>query len=254
MRVRLTGQFLNGGVFSHFMLMMQNIVDYSPKEIGGIYMDCRDHRIHGNPFTFVLANTQDSHYIEKICTNRGIYTHKEGLGNGLIEKDKNFEYMKLACKKIIFHYKINEWLKMYSETYLTGNTLGIHIRTGDMSVIHPQYGKYLTEDYIKKANELIVSEQINTIFVATDNFESLSKAMNQLNCRVVFFPCALREKLDTFDNPNLQEVNLFSERLWEECFMEALLLSRCNQLLCTTSNLTNAAILFSDSITKIHRL
>jgi hypothetical protein len=193
------------------------------------------------------------------CQNYGCFTgdkYKElsqgRFGLGDIEKYESFARLKEICSKINIKKKITDVLDSYSPV-VNGKTLGVHVRTSDMNLVHPEYGNFTTSDYIMKIHEIIRIENINNIFVASDNEESIELISKEFK-NVVSYPCKFREKKEVFYNDHMHVENFHNPLLWEEAFIEMLLLSRCGQLLCRVSNLANASILFSNTLTKIHRL
>ena len=64
----------------------------------------------------------------------------------------------------------------------------------------------------------------------------------------------LRGVSEVEDTGHLQAENLSTKKLWEEAFLDMMLLSKCSQLVCRTSNVVNASILFSDTIQSVIRI
>ena len=55
------------------------------------------------------------------------------------------------------------------------------------------------------------------------------------------------------DDWNWEYHMFFNKTFWQESVVEVLTLSKCGGLICTDSNFSNAALLFTDSIAKVRR-
>jgi hypothetical protein len=135
-------------------------------------------------------------------------------------------------------------------------TLGVHVRLTTMS-IHNNYDKTTIDDYFR-----IVDNELNTgmydgIYVATDNVESLIKMEQRYSNIIRYYPNLHRlptEEITERWQWSWEYDMFFHKRFWQESFMEAMTLARCGGLVCNTSNFSNAAIVFSNSIKKVIRL
>lgn len=134
--------------------------------------------------------------------------------------------------------------------------LGIHIRMTTMSV-HSNIENVMFEDYCKAVDEELATGQYDGIYVATDNVESLVKMERRYSNLIRYYPnlCRLPTESITERWQWSWEYDLFfHKRFWQESFMEAMTLARCGGLVCRTSNFSNAAIVFSNTIRKVRRL
>ena len=135
-------------------------------------------------------------------------------------------------------------------------TLGIHIRMTTMSV-HSNIENVTFEDYCNVVDEELATGHYDGIYVATDNVESLVKMERRYPHLIRYYPnlCRLPTEEITERWQWSWEYDLFfHKRFWQESFMEAMTLARCGGLVCRTSNFSNAAIVFSNSIRKVKRL
>ena len=114
------------------------------------------------------------------------------------------------------------------------------------------YGNLVFEDFLNEIQKL--KEDGKKIFVASDNNESLSKLKSLYNDDIVYVNDFLRGETETEDTLILQANHFKDVQLWEEAFIEMLLLSKCGTLICRTSNLNNVAIIYSNSLKKIIRI
>ena len=240
-----------GGIFSQFMLMIPNAIHY---DVEGLNMDVNDgyNICNDNPFDWVFDQTPDNSYIIVPCKHHGIYTNKEmkrGGYLGAIEDSASFDKMKDICSRIRIKQEILDIVNKYS-SLLSPNTLGVHVRLGEMNTIHPQYGIASTRTYIDKINEI----NPDSVFLASDNDTSIRMIKESVSCEVIVIENLAREEIDNISVDNVHMNLLYKDYYWREVFTDMLVLSRCNELLCRVSNFANATILFSNSFNKIHRL
>lgn len=243
MNVKLIMDAPHPGIMGQFMYMLPNALPY---DVDKLYFYTIDRRMPKDAFDLIFDQDFDDTYTRVFCNFLGVYA-KEGIYLGNIEDSKEFGDLKNLCKKIKVKH-LDKTLQM------TSKTLGVHIRAGDMNDLHPVYGKYYIEDYIEKIEEVLKSEDIDQIYVASDNFDSITQIEKRFG-NVVYYDCKLRDRSDR-SAPDLIHGGggLINPLLWEEIMIETINLSRCSQVICRVSNVINAAILFSDTITKIHRL
>lgn len=240
MNIKLNLDSNVGGIFSLFMQMVPMAISY---DIDNIYLNAHTNHTDGNLFDLVLNQSCDESYVEVECVHIGTYSRDGVEGMGRIEKSKDFKKMKEICSKID--------VKCNNRDYgLSGARLGVHVRLGDMNINHPQYGIATTQDYVNKINEL----QPDSIYIASDNDYSIKEILANFKGIVSYSPYMIREMTDDYNTSDLQYYNLNRPEFWEEAFIEMMMLSRCRSLLCRVSNLSNAAILFSNTINEIHRL
>jgi hypothetical protein len=180
----------------------------------------------------------------------------------------NIEYQ-LLSKKIRFSKNITDLINN-EITNIDDNTLGIHFRFTDMNQVHSisnptNYNKYFVEiiNYIKKYN-------ITTIFVASDNNESINKITNESELKHIKFiyrdvkryykEDAEPEDMVWYSNPDKSSphphMNNFKYKIFNindpnihvECIIDCILLSKCKHLIFPYSNVSNLSILLSDTI------
>ena len=251
MKIKLNlDEKLRAGIFSQFMMMVGNITN---SDIEEIYFDAMNNKIEKNPFDWVFDQYYNESFINLECQHYGVYTDNNSNGLGPIENSLNYNNYKYALSKIKFKKNILDFINNNTKDF-NQNCLGVHIRLGDMNILHPQYGNLKTDDYVNKIKNIFEKENFDRIFVASDNEKSLDVLQNEFNSQLLFIPDMIREENDNFNSFRLQKEQLNNNIFWEEAFIECLLLSRCNQLLCRVSNLANATIIFSNTITKIYRL
>jgi hypothetical protein len=221
--------------------------------VEGVYYTSQNDNIKGNPFDWIFDQWKDDSFVDFHCYTPGTYSKVDTIGLGPIEKSPLFPKMQDVRRLVkVKSYITDKVDKFYSEN-MTSKTLSVHVRTADMNLYHPEFGVFGTDDYIAKIGEILQTEDIDRIFVASDNMESIDR-IGKVFGNVVYYDCRFREKKEVFKDDSMHVKNFTNPLLWEEAFVEMLLLGKGCQFLCRVSNLANAAIIFSDTITKVHRL
>lgn len=215
------------------------------------------------PFNLIFDNSYDNENITKIIFSEN--SEKETVDYNTIYNNKEYQ---LLSKKIRFSKNVREIINNELLEF-DDNTLGIHFRFTDMNVAHSYnnpttYTKYLIE--IKKYLEIY---NIRTIFIASDNNETLNKIINENDLKHIKFIYRNvkrydKEKANELDmiwykNPDTNSphpyLNNFSSTIFNindpnthlESIIDCIMLSKCNYLIFTYSNISNLSILMSDN-------
>ena len=164
-------------------------------------------------------------------------------------------FLRKLARKLKFNKRVKRLIKIEESKIDFKNSLGVHIRLTDMNRIHPEHGAVNFDDFVKNIN-LILEEhpEINTIFVASDNNESIEKLRNKYKDRVKFINNLNRCETELGDSYKLQLENYHKKEFWEHSFLDMMMLSKCKYLLHRTSNVANAALVFSDTIIKNYNI
>tara|TARA_A100001015_G_scaffold316302_1_gene430242 strand:- start:746 stop:1582 length:837 start_codon:yes stop_codon:yes gene_type:complete len=183
----------------------------------------------------------------------------------------NNEY-KILAKKIRFSKKINNIINN-ELINITDNTLGVHFRFTDMNAVHTRKNPIQYKNYLSKILEHIKNHNIQSIFVASDNEESINKLLKDDNFKnIKIYHTNIRryptEKADEkdlkwykndnkkFPHPYLNNFRhtsldgISTSKLHLECLVDCILLSKCKYLIFPYSNVSNLSILLSNSIIK----
>lgn len=231
-----------GGIFSKYMFGIQNAINY---DFESLYLNITDERTISNAFDFVLDQKIQDISTTISCKNLGTYDKKNP-----IEKSVNFNIYKeliknIKIKKNILN-KVDEYIKNLN---IDENTIGVHVRLTDMNIHHEkQYGVLTFENFVSNMTT------DNNYFIASDNHESIQKLNEIFGNNIKYVPEMIRCEKENDDSTILQIDNFKNEKFWVESFIEMLLLSKCNKIVCRTSNLINASIIHSNNIKEIIRL
>lgn len=151
---------------------------------------------------------------------------------------------------------VNEFVEKFN---VNENTLTVHIRLTDMNIKHSnEYGVYTFEHYINEINKTLKKyPDINQIYVASDNNESIDKLILMYNekLKVIRFEHPYRVEKENSDNFNYIVNNLNDmPELPVKVFIEVLIGSKGGYFIGRVSDVSNFIILYSDSIKNIKYL
>ena len=240
-----------GGVFSKFMYVVQNAQIINP-DFESLYIQNIDEKSlvnEENIFNNIFEQRIEDNQVVHNCVQVHNYSKFSP-----IELSANLNDYKKIVSKLRFTENFNKKFNSYLEKLnIDENYIGVHIRLCDMNIYHKNdYGSLVFEDFLNEIKKL--KEDGKKIFVASDNNESLSKLKSLYYDDIVYVDGFLRGESENEDTKILQ-INHFKDvRLWEEAFIEMLLLSKCGTLICRTSNVNNVSIIYSNSLKKIIRI
>ena len=263
MNLKLELQQINySGIFSQLMMILPCILEKNSKGPGitnvrSLYLESSAEKQTysiDNPWDWVFV--QDKNYDKHVmCANHGTYAHTTKLGE--IEDSDELSALHDITKLLKIKPNILSAVDQFASEHINENTLAVHARLGDMNLCHPEYGVFGIEDYINKI-KLVMSNNpmLSNVFIASHTEKYINMIRESLpDIKITSYNCQLRDDLYKFDTGQLQAHNLASNGLlWEEAFIEMLLLSKCTELICRTSNVVNASLIFTDTIKTVHRL
>lgn len=244
---------LGGGIFSKLMLVLQSIETQvrNVDAINNIYIEVNDARsagypFYGNPFNYVFEQDVKLHYETTIpCMYLPAFDNNAYFLNSHTLVRLRTIASKLQIKESVLS-KVPDF---------KGNTLGVHVRLTDMPQCHPEHGSTNTGLYLKKIEEALLQEHFDNIFVASDNEKSISLIKAIYPNIVVNSDISNRNPDESAgDYFEMQLRELHSEKFWISTFVDMLSLSKCNTLVYRLSNFNNAATVFSETLTKSHKV
>jgi len=225
-----------GGIFSNFMIALKNATMYPSVE--SFYFDATIKGVIGNPFRFVLdqKSTKDVKDIRN--------TDVEWSG-GILDDSKKIESLRRVIERLEIKKEIIDKVDNLSKDLrITEETLGVHIRLCDMNIFHKkQHGTLRYEDFFKEIEKNVNNKK--NIFVASDNDESIAKLKKEFGDMICCAPDISRAKRETENTLYWQKKNLTNPFLWEEAFIDMLLLAKCKYKIFRVSNVAYSSVLFS---------
>lgn len=177
-----------------------------------------------------------------------------------IEESPSLDRYKRTLQKIkiknSIHNTVNNFCK---ENAIGSHTLGVHVRMTSM-VIHTRRPDEVDVSWEKYYNA--IDYELNTgnygnIFVASDNRESIDLLDRRYPNMVKCFPDMLRFPnilITNYSDWHWDYDQFFMKPWWEESFIETMTLARCGGMVCRESNLSNMAVVFSNSIKRVTRV
>ena len=253
-----------GGIFSLYHIALTKIYDkykYYTDDIGSFKIILDD-----NNYVFKNKYLFDSffEYDEKLIESRNnVYINCDISPLKIIYKITDYTYGDIdVMKQIIKKNKINNSIDSFinnfvKETNISSNTLCVHIRLTDMNTTHANdYGVITFNDYKNEIDKhLILYPEINTIYVSSDNIESINKLFllyNNDRIKVIAINHIFRVQLETSDNYNFIK-KIANEHLEYPSiiFSEILIGSKCGYFIGRISSVTFFIILYSDTFKTI---
>ncbi len=144
--------------------------------------------------------------------------------------------------------QIQDKIDSFKSKYFDGKVVGVHVRGTDKGS-ESKIGQrpYVTvENYLKVLEDTLLSFPDASIFIASDNNEAIAKIFKKFkNNKIIVYNCT---RMKTYDS--IVPVHLSSQsgpKAGEEALIDCLLLSSCDHIICTDSNLSAAALYFNPS-------
>jgi hypothetical protein len=240
-----------GGVFSKFMFLIQNIQRINTN-FESVYLNNIDEKSLTNEHSIFNA-VFDQEFDESLpileCHSLANYSKFDPIEGSL-----NLNDYKNIVSKLKFNNKFIEIFNSYlNELKVDETYIGVHVRLCDMNIYHGQdYGILTYDDFFSEI--LKYKNDTTKLFVASDNSESLIKLKKEFGDDIVCIDDFIRAESETQNSLDLQFANFKNPEFWMQSFIEMLLLSKCGTLICRSSNLNNASIIYSNTIKNVIRL
>lgn len=239
-----------GGIFSKFALCIQSILPiWHISKVEKIYLNHVSKLVQiPNPFDLIYDQNPNLSYVYVNSGNRNTYLE--------IHKSNDLPYLKEIVSKLKYKQSILDNIeKIRQDLNITDRTLGVHLRLGDMNMIHgDMYGVVYYEHFQRKIDEALKSGQYDNIFAASDNFESIEKLINRYGDKIRFCNSLMRLKNEDDDGYKFQIDNFSTPEFWLNSYYDMLLLSKCGGIIYRVSNFANASIMHSNTIKNYYKL
>lgn len=162
------------------------------------------------------------------------------------------------------YFKIKEHILLktniyYAELFKNKITLGIMARGTEYNIIHPVYGNQTVYTYIEATKKILnENPKIDNIFLVTEDSEYIKEFELEFN-NVIYLDVFRRtyQPLEYCkqnwlwayeNNPRIDHTKI----LGDECMYQALLLGKCDYLLCKKNGTSAAAIFFNDNLKNVY--
>jgi hypothetical protein len=216
-----------------------------------IYIDFTKKELTGwenkeNPYDVIFDQKCDENFVDIHCWGLALFDYDKIILDDIRKQTQSF---------FKFNSKLVEKTNNFALEKNIGNkTLGVHIRMNDMNAWHGNvFGYVYYEDYVKEINRILSKFNIENIFVASDNYETLEKLKQKYGSLITYAEDVSRE-------PNEQEEGTEDElrekglkRLSGEYnfispFTDLLLLMKCGYIIGRKySNFTSAAVFLGNT-------
>jgi len=158
-------------------------------------------------------------------------------------------------RQVVGHY-IKKYVKVKSEIqnkinnftnkHYTDDMIGVHIRGTDKKT-ESSIGQrpFITIENYLKCIEVALEDKPNaTLFIASDNNEAIKQIfLNFKKNKKVVYNCT---RMQSYTSATPVHLSSFAgPKAGEEALIDCMLLSKCNHIICTDSNLSAAALYFN---------
>lgn len=245
---------IGGGILSKFMVGVQSVNnDTTINNIKNVRMEIdwsrvdeeRQQKTTENPFDWVFDQKNFK------PTNTIASTIKPLHAEFLNEKDFDIKFSNY--KNLVHKFKINSSVIERINPVIDEDTLGVHVRLTDMNITHKEYGVLTTDSFKRKIDEVLKESGKSKVFVASDNVGSIEKLAKHFDIITNSVNNISSDEQGLNYNKFLRD-NSGNKFLWQDTFLDVMSLSRCGELIHTTSNMAIASVMFSNTITKKHRI
>jgi hypothetical protein len=235
---------VGGGVFSHLLILLNNIAVYIRDNVISkddiIYVEGRrpteQHPLFGPlPFNFfdrIFEQSIDNEYT----------TLNNIVGHPVLLEDLNRDIIlfREASKLLKFNPNIVKIVeKFYEDNIRTPNILGVHIRMTDMNTIHPWLGLVTVEDYCREIDMVLSKHKIEKIYLATDNREDARKIAARYGSIVVWRDSKyIMENSGDDHQIQVTEKKFYTDpQFFDDCIIDSLILMKSKFLIGRISTL-----------------
>lgn len=233
--------YSQNGLFSMYLMVLGMVQEYDKGKLAGCEVDFGTEGVYYEP---AMGPNWWEYYFEPIKLGSKLRavvrktTHDEKWNYALtteheIPKSKNHQYIE---KYIHLKPHMNKKVSDFADTYFANHwMIGVHYRGTDKVIEAPRIAYNDVVNQINRVIELTVKALPYSIFVATDEQPFLDHMKEQFPDRVVYLEDGIRSTHGGSVHHSERELNY---KKGEDAVLDCVLLSRCNILLRTSSNLS----------------
>lgn len=186
-------------------------------------------------------------FSDEIKSHENFYNFEKIIFSKKLKKVfSNISYKYLIPKKDIV-IEANKFKKKFKKN----KVLGLHLR-GTTYKTAPKHPYPLPIKLaLKSVNEFILKYKYDKIFLITEEKKYLEIFKSYFGDKLIFYDSYRSLKNDAFE---IYPRKLHRYRLGRETFIETILLSKCDGIVFNTTNVSSAAIFFSEKKKYIHKI
>lgn len=157
-----------------------------------------------------------------------------------LEKEHRKKINKIISDNIKIRKDILKEVNSFYKKYFNEEVLGVHVRGTDKKLEYPHRALPISS-YLKQIEEHVARKPNSKIYVASDNNESIYKIRELVGKeKLIVYPSVRANKY--FAKNPICLTSATGPKHGEECLKEMLLLSKCNHIICTDSNVAATSI------------
>jgi hypothetical protein len=162
------------------------------------------------------------------------------------------------------YFKIKDHILQKTEEFYSNNlknkvSLGIMARGVEFNVMHPQYGNQTVYDYINSTKKILSQHpEIDRIFLVTEDGGYIYPFKKEFNNLVVMNVFRRINQPLAYCQTNWEWPYQYKARpnhtkiLGDECLTQALLLGKCDYLLCKENGISAGALFFNENLKNVY--
>lgn len=162
------------------------------------------------------------------------------------EKSHRNQVYEVIKENIVIKKQIEDKIMDFHDKYFDNDMLAIHVRGTDKKLEYPH--KALPLQAYLDAISVEIDKKDRKIYVASDNNEAIARIFNKFGKKRVV-ACSSVRMGSYFSKDPICLTPATGPKHGEECLIEAMLLSKCNHLICTDSNVSAAALFYNPNMT-----
>jgi hypothetical protein len=240
------------GMFSVFITVLGFLDSFERGECKGVVIDFKEQGLYYDP---LKGPNWWSYYFEPVTfgnvdpTDLKVVTHKmiRKFNRKVVREFSRQEGQALIQKYIHLKSELKQKRDAFVERHFKDHfVIGVHFRGTDKEREAPRVPPKMVIEEIQRAVSQLKTDRFK-IFVATDEQPFLDEVQRLFKDRLIFIPAyrSLDEYPVHFSNKN-------QYKMGEEAILDCLLLSECNMLIRTASNLSFCSSFFNPAINEIN--
>lgn len=219
---------------------------YFKGECEKIYMDftkksLTDWENKENPYDKIFNQVLTKEFVPIPCAGLALFDYDETVLDDIRKSTQHFFSFNQNLIDVVDKIVLNK--------NIGNKTLGVHIRMNDWNAWHGgQLGIIRYDDYVKEIDMVLKNNDINNIFIASDNVETLEKLKQRYGIKLVWADDVSREKneeeIGDENSLRIKAMNrLTGEFNFITPFIDLLSLMKCEYLIARKySNFSSTAI------------
>jgi len=202
-----------------------------------------------NSWEYYFKNLSN-YKLKNIYKSKNVFFSKKSIDT---RQFLNFNTIKRIRKFVIKNIKINKKIlhqteKIYTRKFKNNKIIGVHFRGSDMKYTPNHSFPPSFHQITKSIDQLLLKNNNQKIFLITEDKNNLNLMKKKYSKKLVYLN-SFRTNDNKLFSHNIRKNHRY--KLGKEILIETLLLSRCDQIISSRTNVFFAALLFANKPKKI---